>query len=251
MTPIISAPNEQQNTEPGRQRLELLARRLPVRGRYELAQKLRISLVEFGRDMETVFGTSNGIRTIVFPNTVKIIRQGSFDKVKMLRSAILNEGLEALGREELFQVSVFQGRVFMSDALESVIIQSTLSAVEPSVFEECRDVKMVGFLEGRKTLGGNGEDAGVWNEIFRDSRAEGVVFPGTLREMPPNVFGDCSSPGSCGWRRAVRSTSGGSWARTWRSSASERGFGGARRVCLACECDFLDSRPKAVIVSNA
>lgn len=80
----------------------------------------------------------------------------------------------------------------MSNVLESVIIQSTLSAVEPSVFEECRDVKMVGFLEGRKTLGGNGEDASVWNKIFRDSRAEGVVLPGTLAEIPQDIFEDCA-----------------------------------------------------------
>ena len=59
-----------------------------------------ISGVTFGRDMEKVFGGPDDIRTIIFPNMVRTIRQGSFRGVKSLVSVVLNEGLEVLGTEE-------------------------------------------------------------------------------------------------------------------------------------------------------
>ena len=59
-----------------------------------------ISGIEFGRDMKIVFGGPDDIRTMIFPEMVRIIRQGSFYGVKSLISIVLNEGLETLGTEE-------------------------------------------------------------------------------------------------------------------------------------------------------
>ena len=56
--------------------------------------------VAFGRNMSTVFGGPDDVRTIILPKMVRTVRQGSFCKVQQLRVAVLNEGLEVLGTEE-------------------------------------------------------------------------------------------------------------------------------------------------------
>ena len=56
--------------------------------------------VAFGRNMSTVFGAPDDVRTIILPKMARTVRQGSFCKVKPLRVAILNEGLEVLGTDE-------------------------------------------------------------------------------------------------------------------------------------------------------
>ena len=66
----------------------------------ELAPRIDISGVEYSRNMDTVLGGSDGIRTMIFPSMVRIIRQSSFYKVESLRAVTLNEGLEALGTDE-------------------------------------------------------------------------------------------------------------------------------------------------------
>ena len=60
--------------------------------------------------------------------------------------------------------------------------------IEPNAFEECKGVKRMEFLEGREALG---EDHGLWNKLFRNSGVEEIVLPGTLREMPSDVFRKC------------------------------------------------------------
>lgn len=65
-----------------------------------LLPRIEVSGVEYDRGMETVFGGSDGIRTMTFPNTVRTIRQSSFHEAKSLRAVVLNEGLEVLGTEE-------------------------------------------------------------------------------------------------------------------------------------------------------
>ena len=59
-----------------------------------------VSGVEFGRDIKEVLGGPDDIRTIIFPEMVRTVRQGSFRGVKSLKSVVLNEGFETLGTEE-------------------------------------------------------------------------------------------------------------------------------------------------------
>ena len=66
----------------------------------EKKTKTTVSGIEFSRDMKKVFGGSDGIRTVVFPATVRTVRQSSFCNVKSLQSAVMNEGLEVLGTNE-------------------------------------------------------------------------------------------------------------------------------------------------------
>ena len=61
---------------------------------------ITVSGVEYSRDMAKILGGPDGIRTIIFPNMVRSVRQGSFHGAKGLRSVVLNEGLEALGTDE-------------------------------------------------------------------------------------------------------------------------------------------------------
>ena len=74
--------------------------------------------------------------------------------------------------------------------LERVRLPSTLKAVEPSAFKDCKSVKRAKFVDGRETFG---EDAGIWNGPFRSCGVEEIVLPSTLREMPPGIFKDCKS----------------------------------------------------------
>ena len=104
-----------------------------------------------------------GLEEVRLPASVRTVGCRAFASCERLCGVRLNEGLEALGREELFQESVF-----MRDALESVIILSTLGAAEPSVFEKCRGVKMVEFL-------GEGKH---WEETGR-TLASGTRYSGT------------------------------------------------------------------------
>ena len=65
-----------------------------------LLSRIEVSGVEYDRGMETVFGGSDGIRTVIFPRMVRNVRQSSFHEAKSLRSVVLNEGLEVLGTAE-------------------------------------------------------------------------------------------------------------------------------------------------------
>ena len=60
---------------------------------HELMMRIVVSGVEFDKNMETIFGGSDGIRTMIVPTMVRTVRQGSFYKVVSLRSVILNDGL--------------------------------------------------------------------------------------------------------------------------------------------------------------
>lgn len=69
-------------------------------------------------------------------------------------------------------------------------LPSTLKAVEPSVFKDCKSVKRARFVDGREMLV---EDAGIWNGPFWSCGVEKIVLPSTLREMPPGIFKGCGS----------------------------------------------------------
>ena len=62
-----------------------------------------ISGIGYGRNMETVSGGPDDIRTMIFPATVRKVRQGLFCGMKSLVSVVLNEGLEAPGRTSLWR----------------------------------------------------------------------------------------------------------------------------------------------------
>ena len=62
--------------------------------------RITISGIEYDQCMRKIFGGPDDIRTIIFSEGVRTIRQGTFHNTKSLRSALLNEGLEILGTDE-------------------------------------------------------------------------------------------------------------------------------------------------------
>lgn len=80
--------------------------------------------------MKTVFGASDGIRTVVFPDMVNTIRQGAFNKIGSLRSVILNEGLETLGTDEYKSDGKGYLGVFQESGLRRVRLPPTLRRIE-------------------------------------------------------------------------------------------------------------------------
>lgn len=62
--------------------------------------------------MKEIVRSSEGIRTVTFPKTVRTVRQEAFYCIKSLLSSVLNEGLEELGTEEHPQTGMTYGGVF-------------------------------------------------------------------------------------------------------------------------------------------
>ena len=58
--------------------------------------RIVVSGVELCRDMTSIFGGSDGIRTITFPDTIRTVKDDAFKDNRSLRSAVLNEGLGEL-----------------------------------------------------------------------------------------------------------------------------------------------------------
>ena len=58
--------------------------------------QLFVSETEFDRNMSQLARGAEGIRTVIFPNTVRDVKCNAFMGNRSLRSAVLNEGLERL-----------------------------------------------------------------------------------------------------------------------------------------------------------
>lgn len=117
--------------------------------------RITVSGVEFCRCMTEVLGGSDGITTLIFPDIIRSIRQGSFRKVKSLRSVVLNEGLETLGTDEhTLDDSAFCG-VFQESGLRNVRLPSTLKVIRNCAFLDCSNLKSVSLPDGLKEIGLN------------------------------------------------------------------------------------------------
>ena len=129
--------------------------------------------------MKTIFGASDGIRTVVFPDMVNTIRQGAFNKIGSLRSAVLNEGLKALGTDEYKSDGKGYLGVFQESGLRRVRLPSTLKKIEYKVFAACKCLECVGLPEKL-------EHIGKW--CFSDSGLESISLPDTLKTIEDGTF---------------------------------------------------------------
>ena len=112
-----------------------------------------ISGIGYGRYMETVSGHPDGIRTMIFPATVRKVRQGLFCGMKSLVSVVLNEGLEALGTKgQLLGQPTFCG-VFQESGVKRVKFSSTLKMTGKQTFMGCNNLRSVQLLEGLVEIG--------------------------------------------------------------------------------------------------
>ena len=124
--------------------------------------------------MRTLFRSSDDIRTIIFPDMLRTVYQSALCGVKSLRKAVLNEGLEVLGENELTPDGELYCGVFEESGLRDVVFPSTLKRIEYCAFIKCRNLKAVCFPEGLEYLG---------IACFAGTGLENVEFPASLRTI--------------------------------------------------------------------
>lgn len=145
---------------------------------------MAVSGVEFDRSMRTLIRGSNGIRTIIFPDMLRTIRQAAFSHVKSLRKAALNEGLKVLGTDETAPNGRLYLGVFCSSGLRSVVLPSTLKKIWSYAFAYCADLKTVRFPEGLEYLGVG---------CFYKTGLESAEFPASIRTISQASFSECEN----------------------------------------------------------
>ena len=150
-------------------------------GRQEL--RITVSGAEFSRDARTVFGGPGDIRTMVFPNTVRAVRQGAFHSVKSLKSVVLNEGLETLGTDDGPGAEACCG-VFQESGLERVKLPSTLMVIGRQTFMGCERLRRVRLPDGLVEIG---------LRAFRETGLESIATPESVRIIHQSAFYKCEN----------------------------------------------------------
>ena len=139
--------------------------------RYRASKKelsVCISGIECSNDIRKIFGGPDDVRTIIFPEMVRTVRQGSFRGVKSLRSVVLNEGLEVLGTEEhSLEQFTFCG-VFQESGVKRVKLSSTLKVIKNDAFMGCTNLRSVRLPDGLTEIG---------LRAFRESGLENITTP--------------------------------------------------------------------------
>ena len=130
-----------------------------------------VSGVEFGRNMEKIFGGPDDIRTVIFPKMVRTVRQGAFRGVKSLVSVLLNEGLEVLGTDERSLDQLTYCGVFQESGVKRVKFPSTLKVIKNDAFMGCSNLRSVRLPEGLVEIG---------LRAFRESGLENNTAPTSL-----------------------------------------------------------------------
>ena len=76
--------------------------------------------------MDNVLAGPDNVRTMTFPVTVRIVRQGSFHGITSLKSVVLNDGLGVLGTDECRSDGARFPGAFEGSGLKRVQLPSTL-----------------------------------------------------------------------------------------------------------------------------
>ena len=169
--------------------------------------------------MKTLFGGSEGIRTITFPRTIKIVRQAAFCEIESLPKVVMNEGLETLGIDELTLNGNLYLGVFQGSGLRSVVFPSTLKRVEYCAFMGCENLKAVCLPEGLEYLGIG---------CFLGTGIENIEFPASLRIISQASFSWCKNLKSVKFAEGLealgtdeRRRDGSMWSGAFQESALE------------------------------
>ena len=146
--------------------------------------QISVSGVAYSKNMIGISRSQNGIRTIVFPATVQVVRQAAFSLIASLRSAVLNEGLKVLGTDEYPPNGKQYSGVFEASGLKKVRIPSTLRVLEYSAFRNCKSLKRVSLPDGLQYVG---------MFCFCGSGLESIALPQSVRHVGNWAFYDCES----------------------------------------------------------
>lgn len=98
--------------------------------------RLFVSEVVFDRKLSQIRWTKKDVKTIAFPGTTRKVLDYVFFGATV-RSVVLNEGLEKLGR-----------RSFMDSSIQRVTIPASVIVVGAEAFCNCRRLKSVNFTPG-------------------------------------------------------------------------------------------------------
>lgn len=109
-----------------------------------LRTQLFVSEMELSRDALLVAQGANRVRTITFPKTIRDVTENAFYELSFLRSAVMNEGLEALGERGGTQSEPYSG-AFRGIGLQRVVFPSTIKSLGTYTFRNCKDLKRVIF----------------------------------------------------------------------------------------------------------
>ena len=112
--------------------------------------RLAVSGVRFNRDMREIIESEDTIRTIIFPKTVRMVRQEAFFKNHELASAVTNEGLEAIGTDE---GNDDDAGAFEDSGLKRIKLSSTIKRIEYRAFKDCKDLRDITLPDGLTHIG--------------------------------------------------------------------------------------------------
>lgn len=79
----------------------------------------------------------------MLPGSVREIFQETFSNCESLKTVVLNEGLEVLGKYKYPEEDDTWNGVFQSSALETIKLPATLKRIEYRVFTDCKNLKRV------------------------------------------------------------------------------------------------------------
>lgn len=137
-----------------------------------------VSEAQFSRDARRVEREADNARTVTFPSTARAVDKNAFCKLGLLRSAVLNEGLEMLGECERECVEYHCG-AFRNTGLQRVVLPSTLRVLGDYTFHDCEALRRVVFRRKDQTTG---------MEEQCDSFSREVVIPAMLKKVGHGVF---------------------------------------------------------------
>lgn len=123
-----------------------------------------------------VFANQLSIRSVVIPETVRIIDSGAFQKCTYLNTLTLPEGLEVLGAE------VFQDCV----NLKNIIIPAGVQEIRAYAFSGCRKLKSIEF-SGPMPGGKISEYA-----FSSCGQLESIIIPEGIIKISAHAFEDCT-----------------------------------------------------------
>ena len=109
--------------------------------------QLSVSGTKLSKDMTSVLSGAEKIRTFTFPSTTRSVQDLAFERRKLMRAVVLNEGLERIGGCKDGQQYI---GAFYKTKLVHITLPSTLTVLGDNTFQWCEQLRSVIFAEGSK-----------------------------------------------------------------------------------------------------
>ena len=144
-----------------------------------------VSGMEFDRGIAAIVRVAEDIKSAIFPDTVRVARNGAFEKSRALVSVVLNVQLEALG-----ECGSGNGErhhaVFGAARIRQLILPPALRVLGDNAFYQCRELQHV-VIQERSAL----EKIGRY--CFSESGIKTITVPKTLRTVGAGAFRNCEN----------------------------------------------------------